>query len=122
LTLSEENLTERQADVLRLTQEGMNPTDVGRELGISSQGVHGHLRRLRAKGLLPDEEPRPRARRRNGRTPAPVDYLSAIREAAERAEREILDRQAEIDAEIADLKREREALDGALEEVRQKLA
>jgi predicted ArsR family transcriptional regulator len=122
LTLSEENLTERQADVLRLTQEGKNPTDVGRELGISSQGVHGHLRRLRAKGLLPDEEPRPRARRRNGRTPAPVDYLSAIREAAERAEREILDRQAEIDAEIADLKREREALDGALEEVRQKLA
>jgi predicted ArsR family transcriptional regulator len=122
LTLSEENLTERQADVLRLTQEGKNPTDVGRELGISSQGVHGHLRRLRAKGLLPDEEPRPRARRRNGRTPAPVDYLSAIRAAAERAEREILDRQAEIDAEIADLKREREALDGALEEVRQKLA
>jgi predicted ArsR family transcriptional regulator len=122
LTLSEENLTERQADVLRLTQEGKNPTDVGRELGISSQGVHGHLRRLRAKGLLPDEEPRPRARRRNGRTPAPVDYLSAIREAAERAEREILDRQAEIDAEIADLKREREALDGALGEVRQKLA
>jgi DNA-binding CsgD family transcriptional regulator len=45
---SEDELTERQRDVLRLVREGKNPTEIGKELEISSQGVHGHLRRLRA--------------------------------------------------------------------------
>jgi FixJ family two-component response regulator len=36
---SEGELTERQRDVLRLVREGKNPTEIGKELEISSQGV-----------------------------------------------------------------------------------
>jgi DNA-binding CsgD family transcriptional regulator len=43
----ESDLTERQRDVLRLVREGKSPTEIGKELSISSQGVHGHMRRLR---------------------------------------------------------------------------
>jgi predicted ArsR family transcriptional regulator len=57
----ESTLTERQADVLRLYREGKSPTEIGKELDISSQGVHGHLRRLRAHGLIEGDTPKPPA-------------------------------------------------------------
>lgn len=52
--------TERQTAVLEMHKAGLSPTEIGRELGITSQGVHGHLRRLRKRGLLPSK---PNARR-----------------------------------------------------------
>lgn len=118
MTADPEKLTERQSDVLRLTKEGKNPTDVAKELGISSQGVHGHLRRLRAKRLLAPDAPKRKGA--NGR--AEVDYLATIRLAAEQAEQDIRKRQSEIDQAIANLQAERDGLNAALEEVRAKLA
>jgi FixJ family two-component response regulator len=66
--MADDELTERQGEVLNLVRAGRNPTEIGKELGISSQGVHGHIRRLRERGLLPEAgattkpaRPRPRA-------------------------------------------------------------
>lgn len=123
---ADQGLTDRQQEVLRLTREGKNPTEVGRELGISSQGVHGHLRKLRQRGLIEGEpttstaKPRP-ARRgaapRNGTPFDPAATIDAVRQAIAQ-QREALDaREAEIDSEIATLRDEKQAIAAARKEL-----
>lgn len=107
------DLTERQADVLRLTREGKSPTEIGRELEITSQGVHGHLRKLRELGLVePLAAPKRAARRPTGArdVTVPFDPQDTIRAVVQ----EITDqldalnaREQEVDATIADLKDEK---------------
>ena len=120
----EDQLTDRQRDVLRLHREGKNPTEIGKALGISSQGVHGHLGRLRNHGLIADDAPtaartRSSSRRRVGQ-PAfdPARALDAVRATVRAQEEAILARQAEIDEQIAALQAERGELDSPLAELR----
>jgi predicted ArsR family transcriptional regulator len=80
-TAAPDELTDRQREVLDLVNEGKNPTQIGAALGISSQGVHGHIRRLRGKGLIPEDygAPRPAAAPRKQRdSPTAVDPHAAI--------------------------------------------
>jgi predicted ArsR family transcriptional regulator len=113
---NEEGLTERQRNVLHLVREGKNPTDIGKELGVSSQAVHGHLRKLRDLGFISEPAGPPRgaaARKANGRR-EPVEPESALL-AVQRAINEQLAlvdaRMAEIGAEITALEDERTRLE-----------
>jgi predicted ArsR family transcriptional regulator len=94
-------LTERQQQVLKLTTEGKNPTEIGEALGISSQAVHGHFRRLRAHGLL------------NGGTSAPApsskhSIAATLKSAMSAIDRTIAEQRKEIERSIAQLERNRE--------------
>lgn len=119
----ESTLSERQREVLALVREGKNPTEIGNALEITSQAVHGHLRRLRGHGLLADEPTAPgraAARRRrelNGRFD-PDDALAAVRAAAERGIADAEARKVEIDVEIGRLKEEQAKLTDAVAELR----
>ena len=103
----EEQLTDRQREVLRLHREGKNPTEIGRLIGISSQGVHGHFRRLVEHGHL---EPRSRGLSSGAARFDPdepfANVLAAIAVELQRAEQ----RNCEIDEEIAGLAHERAEL------------
>lgn len=117
---TEDQLTARQADVLRLHREGKNPTEIGRTLGISSQGVHGHLARLRQYGLIAGEGGTTARSRTRGRQ-APYDpsrALDAVRQAVREQEEAIIGRQRELDAVIATAHEERDRLNDTLDELR----
>lgn len=113
-------LTERQQAVLRLHREGKGPTEIGRELDISSQAVHGHYRRLRAHGLIEETSPRvPATRQRPGSArPArngaePFDPASTIRVVVQTITAQIGElnsREQEIDDEVERLKGEKKAI------------
>lgn len=122
----ESELTDRQKDVLRLVKAGKNPTEIGRELGISSQGVHGHLRRLRGHGLIEAEAPAPAAKAaaRRGGKPAngrqsfdPASTIAAVQQAITEQRAQLDNREAEIDAEIETLKAEKKAIGDARKEL-----
>ena len=123
----ESELTDRQRDVLRLHRDGRNPTEIGKELGISSQGVHGHLRRLRGHGLIEDGAPaaKPAARKRSanerhrGAASAfdPAAAIAAVQQAITQQHTQLDDREAEIDAEIARLRDEKKAIAAARAEL-----
>lgn len=49
-------LPKRQQEVLEAHGRGLNPTQIGRELGITPQAVHGHLRKLKDRGLIEADE------------------------------------------------------------------
>jgi predicted ArsR family transcriptional regulator len=106
------DLTDRQTDVLRLTREGKSPTEIGRELGISSQGVHGHLRRLREAGLVepltaPKRAAKRPAARDSGAAFDPQDTIRAVVQEIT-AQLDALDaREQQVDATIAELKDEK---------------
>jgi DNA-binding Lrp family transcriptional regulator len=104
--------------VLRLHRAGKNPTEIGEELGISSQGVHGHFRRLRDRGLMEGKTatstPKPAA------TDRPVDAasaLDAVRQAAATQRQQLVDRKAEIDREVKSLKKQDGEIDAAIAEI-----
>lgn len=106
-----EGLTARQADVLRLTREGKNPTQIGEELGISSQGVHGHLRRLREKDLVPAANERtPRRAAPRVLRSKPADAMAAVRATAAEQDRQLAARLDEIEGEQDALKAEKAAI------------
>jgi predicted ArsR family transcriptional regulator len=118
----ESTLTERQADVLRLYREGKSPTEIGKELDISSQGVHGHLRRLRAHGLIEGDTPKPPAAPRRARSNAvePFDPADSIRAVVRTitAQLDALNaREADIDAEIARLQAEKKQIGATRKEL-----
>lgn len=107
--------TERQQDVLRLHRAGRNPTEIGRELKISSQAVHGHFRRLRAHGLVEDTgearaKPATKRTARNGRPFDPASALPAVTAAINEQRARLDAREAEIDAEIAALRDEKKRI------------
>lgn len=115
-----EQLTDRQRDVLRLHGEGKNPTEIGEALEISSQGVHGHLRRLRQKGLVEDAGPArgPAAKRRgNGRPITADDALEAVRATARAKRDELVGRKDEISVEIEALRTEAQKIDTTVAEL-----
>jgi predicted ArsR family transcriptional regulator len=106
------DLTDRQTDVLRLTREGKNPTEIGRELGISSQGVHGHLRKLREAGLVeplaaPKRAPKRPAARDSGAPFDPQDTIRAVGQEITDQLDALASREQEIDATITELKDEK---------------
>jgi biotin operon repressor len=104
------DLTERQRDILALVKQGQSATEIGRALGISSQGVHGHFQRLRSKGIeIPTQNGTHKASRRapgDGGAPS-GKALAAAQDAIKEHERRLLARVAEIDAEIRALQQER---------------
>jgi SOS-response transcriptional repressor LexA len=115
-----DGLTDRQRDVLRLHGEGKNPTQIGEELGISSQGVHGHLRRLRGKGLIEGTArtaPVPVAVPDNGRPLTAADALEQVRQAAATQRQQLADRKAQIASEITSLNAQDAEIDAALAEL-----
>jgi predicted transcriptional regulator len=124
-TVEDEQITTRQRDVLRLHQEGKNPTAIGKELGISSQGVHGHLRRLSAKGLIEGEAASAKrvtraAGAKTSGPPAPFDPADTIRTVVRTitAQLEQLNtREAEIDEEIERLRGEKKKIAKARNEL-----
>lgn len=108
-TTTPADLTDRQKAVLELVRKGKSPTAIGKELGISSQGVHGHLRKLRERGLV-DSEPVRSKKPRNGVTVNPAKALEAVRAAIDEQEQALLQRLSDIDEE-------RQALDGEAAEI-----
>jgi predicted ArsR family transcriptional regulator len=124
---SEDELTERQRDVLRLVREGKNPTEIGKELEISSQGVHGHLRRLRTHGLIEEGQlatakpaaRKPRAAPATNARPSfdPASTIRVVVQAIKEQRNELDRREEEIDAEIARLQDEKRAIGAARQEL-----
>jgi DNA-binding MarR family transcriptional regulator len=114
----ESELTERQRDVLRLHREGKNPTEIGRELDISSQGVHGHLRRLRGHGLIESEARPAAAKRRDARQAFdPASTIAAVQQAIAAQRAQLDSREAEIDGQIEQLRAEKRAIGEARKEL-----
>lgn len=110
-----DGLTQRQRDVLRLHREGKSPTEIGKELEISSQGVHGHLRRLRDKGLI-ESEPRRKPQAASSAFDASM-ALKTVRETIAEQATLIRNRQTEIDQQVRELGVERTRLDETLAEL-----
>lgn len=108
------DVSPRAAEVLALTKEGKNPTEIGTQLGITSQAVHGHLRRLRDKGLLP---PDPRARGKAGTDNGRSEFSAAGAFREVRAS--IARQQQELDRHMAGLDRQLEELDRRKNEIKQ---
>lgn len=116
-----DELSERQREVLELHNAGKNPTQIGRELNIKSQAVHGHFRRLRDHGYdIEGPQPRAARERKSGRSGPfdATDALAVVHRAATEGIASAENRQAEIDKEIAALKAERKKLDGTIAELR----
>lgn len=104
--MTADQLSPRAQEVLELTQQGKNPTEVGAALGITSQGVHGHLRRLREKGLLP---PDPKAKGRKSDANGRPDFNVQTAFAEVRAS--IARQRDDLDTYVAGVNRELEALE-----------
>lgn len=59
-----QGLTDRQQAVLDRIKQGMTPVQIADDMDLSYNGVQSHLKRLRAKGLIPKR--RGSSNRRNG--------------------------------------------------------
>lgn len=114
-----EGLTDKQREVLELHNDGKSPTEIGKALGITSQAVHGHFRRLRASGLVPDTgAAKPAAAKRPARITAPNgrqafdpgSAINAVKLAAAQQRRELDAREQQIDGEIEALKADKKAI------------
>jgi predicted transcriptional regulator len=118
MTTTDDGLTDRQRDVLRLHREGKSPTEIGKELGFTSQGVHGHLRRLRQKDLIEGTgRTKPVAPPNGGQPTSPAAALETVRSEERRERRGLVTRKEAIAEEIAALEREREEIDGVIAEI-----
>jgi hypothetical protein len=54
--MTDYTLTAKQAEVFKLLAGGMKPSDVAKKMKISSSGVYGHIRKMRAHGVaIPGE-------------------------------------------------------------------
>ncbi len=121
-----DDLTDRQRDVLKLHREGKGPTEIGAELDISSQGVSGHLRRLKAKGYIEDDTPaapKPKAKPKAAKPKADgeqfnpastiqvvVETITVQLDALARREREINDEMSQLTAELNEIEKARAGL------------
>lgn len=73
---SEEKLTPKQAEVLVALRAGAHPTEIAKELGISTNGVYQHMKRIReAKISFPEPKrnspgrPKSAGTKKRGRPP-----------------------------------------------------
>jgi DNA-binding CsgD family transcriptional regulator len=114
-------ITARQREVLRLTAAGHSPTEVGRALGISSQAVHGHFRRVRVNGHAV-----PCRRQRSADLAAPSlsrvtadGALAAVSASIIEHERLVATRLDEVAAQIDELQRERTSLQDGMAALRE---
>jgi DNA-binding CsgD family transcriptional regulator len=107
-------LTEKQQQVLDLLAQDKTPTQIAEALNITSQGVHGHMQRLRRRGLIPGEAaPSQGARRNRGSRKAatsagitPTDAFAEVRASIDAQRQGLTARASELDQEIDDLKAE----------------
>jgi predicted ArsR family transcriptional regulator len=124
---SSADITDKQREVLSLVEEGKTPTEIGKAMDISSQAVHGHLRRLREAGVLPPAAPKPVAT--TARRPAAPSVassnarldthsvLNAVKLAAAQQRDALNGREAAIDAQIETLKAEKKGIADARKEL-----
>jgi DNA-binding CsgD family transcriptional regulator len=97
-------LTEKQQQVLDLLAQDKTPTQIAEALNITSQGVHGHMQRLRRRGLIPGEAaPSQGARRNRGSRKAATSAGITPTDAQRQG---LTARASELDQEIDDLKAE----------------
>jgi predicted transcriptional regulator len=124
-------VSDRQKPVLEGIEAGKKPADIAKEMGISVNGVHGHIRRLRAAGALPKAKARAnggaktkgaakrttsaRKPSSNGRRAVSRSNLSPVVTAMRKAHEKADKRVAEIDSQIAKLTKEREQIVAARE-------
>lgn len=95
-------LAPKQKRVLDLLNKGKSPTETAKALGISVNGIYGHMRRIEAKGYAVPRSTNGRSASRKTRTKAspngsgPIDKIdSGIARLIEQAE----DRAKEIEVE-----------------------
>lgn len=131
ITPGTEDLTDKQREVLALVQEGKTPTEIGKAMDISSQAVHGHFRRLREAGVMPEASPKAAAgtaaRRRTigpagpspitGRSLDTTSVLNAVKLAAAQQRDALNARELEVDAQIEALKDEKKGIAEARKEL-----
>lgn len=104
-----EDISPRAAQVLELHKAGKNPTEIGAELGITSQGVHGHLSRLRRAGLIADKKKG--KDQDNGRPEFNVaTAFGEVRQTISRQQHELDAHIASIDRRLEDLEESKKAL------------
>lgn len=56
-----QNITPAQQRVLQKLERGGTPKQIARDLRISVNGVYSHMRKLREKGVIPENGSRPQA-------------------------------------------------------------
>lgn len=97
----------RAMEVLELHNAGKNPTEIGAALDISSQGVHGHLRRLRERGLIAGK-----AKAKDNARPefSVATAFDEVRESIARQQRELDTHMAGIDRELETIEERKQAL------------
>lgn len=107
-------LTDAQRQVLELREQGLSPTQIGREMGITSQAVQGHLRRLRAKGAV-----EPLRRRGRGASLAfdPGAAIEAVQHAIAAQRAAASARLGELDEQIKALQAEKKVVQRTITEL-----
>lgn len=126
--MAETQLSERQKQVLEGIQAKKTPAEIAKEMHISVNGVHGHIRRLRASGALPKAKPRKAVKAKatkkvktasstpkrkpssNGRRKVSRARLNPVVAAMRKANAAAEKRIAAIDAEVEKLSTERKEL------------
>lgn len=112
-------LSPRQAEVLAMLKDDKTTGEIAAHMKITTQGVHGHIRRLRERGFLPATP----ARKAPTRKAVSIDdTLDPLRTVIERQREQLLrqdihlrNQTQELQQEIADLAKERDAIQVALE-------
>lgn len=122
--------SKKQQQVLGLIAEGQKPKDIAKRMKISVNGVYGHMRKLKAKGLLTEDgqitdsldgvaakataKAKVKAATNGGTHGGTVDQVRSIVEGTiktiENRQGEASTRQKEISVEIARLREEDDAL------------
>lgn len=106
--------TAKQAKVLGYVKEGKTPAEIAKRLRITTNGVYGHIRKLKAKGLIDGGDPAPASS--NGSHPtASLEevhlILAKAKDTAAARVEAIQDRLTAIKATAEELANEREGLE-----------
>lgn len=117
--MTTKELTTRQREVLTMIEAKKSTGEIASALGITTQGVHGHMRRLRQRGLIPEASPRRTAVRKSVSiedTFAPLrDVIDRQRQALERQDERIVEQILAAEKEVQALGEERKLIVEALE-------
>lgn len=104
-----EAATERQQQVLEMLKAGVPTAEIAKKLGISDNGVYQHKRRLVQKGLLPANHS---GTTTNQGAEAAISQLTQDAEKAVKA----------VDAELAELQKQKDSLTTQLRGVEEREA